>query len=456
MGLFRKIANAFAVVATVLATMSPPVYAGLPSIPPSPLTSSAISRVGGAIDYKARFFAAKAAATVRNPRLLSDDPTMVAITVSSAAPVGKSKFPINGTVAGYRTYFKLEGGWPVYDTSAFALKMFGAHTDTTGADWTTQTTNTAPVAYRVSFYTSDPASVIQVGGNLAIRPRFLINDQYVNKLGNAPATVDFAAQYYTMTFPNAAPRKITIELQKKTAFSGVYIGTTYNILPVQQAKPRVLVIADSFGVGPDIGTGITSDTTLIMQGNGIYQQAADWNGCEYIVSAIGGTDFDMPLGSASTYVNRYADVAGIIAATGPVDAIFIHGSVNGGFSTKTTAQLKAIAKAYMVQLVADYPRTPIVLSGVYNLTSAGNNPTTGVPYSTATLALDTAYGEIVSEINAPNLKYISIRTPPYVPNWDTSSLVAPDKVHPDPILGVDILGAQTADAEYNALMSMNF
>lgn len=331
-----------------------------------------------------RLVSARERAMARNPRLLPPatnnagiytllDGSTVTVTCSTSAPVGTSNFPAMGTrtLGDYDNIVQTEGG---YRALAYSGNVFAAGAKSNAATAWDNPAGKADVAGRYTTETNAPAITWAItsggtGGNKKMR--FLVNGQYIDLAGHALASTDGALQYFTLTFSNARTRAITLEAQWRFLMQRLLLvqGSNYYALnrPAGQ-KPRLMVVADSYGVGPALACGIQSDEALTMQGDGLYQQAADWLGCEGIVNAIGGTGFSN--GTAGLwYQQRWQDVLDVHGQN-PIDALHIHGSVNDAYSAISAAVTQASATAYLVQAVAAFPQIPITMSGCFPLSGS--------------------------------------------------------------------------------------
>ncbi len=397
-----------------------------------------------------RIFAARAGALARNPRLIPPavnnagtytlaDGSTVTVTASASAPTGTNlrQYPTPGSrvLADYEAIMAIEGGFRLVTYSSNVMAL--ACRSTAGALWDgTTTSGSADLMIDVSTETNSPAIAFAYvpNGSNAYRPRFLINDQYIDLAGHAPSSTAGALTYYTLTFSKSKTRKITVELEARSAIQRVFIvdgaAGFYSInRPDVEQKPRLLVVADSYGVGPFIGTGIASDQTICFQGDGMYQQAADWLGVEGIVNAQGGTSF---MAGTRTYASRWQDVLDINAQQS-IDALHISGSINAAFgitgSTFTAAQEQAAATAYLVNAVAAFPNIPITLSGCPKGPDASAT-------ETAAIAVEAAYAAAVQaakdQTGSKKLAFIPWQAPQYVRTWPVSggsSLISTDNTH---------------------------
>lgn len=415
-----------------------------------------------------RLVSARERAMARNPRLLPPatnnagtytlaDGSTVTVACSTSAPAGASFFPApsSRTLADYDNIVLTEGG---YRAIAYNGHIFAAGAKTVASNAWDNPAGKADVAGRYTTETNAPAITFIVmsggaGGNKKMR--FLVNGQYISLAGHALASTDSTAQFFTLTFSDSRTRSITLEAQCRFLLQRILLvqGSNYYALnrPAGQ-KPRLMVVADSYGVGPALATGIQSDETLTMQGDGLYQQAADWLGCDGILNAIGGTGFSN--GTAGQwYQQRWQDVLDVHGQN-PIDALHIHGSVNDVYSSVSVATTQAATTAYLVQAVAALPNIPITLSGCFPLSGMYNAKAVQLE-----AAFSAAVDAAVAQTGSTRLKFIPVQTPSYIPTWPASggsSLIAYDGVHLQPGVGGghEACGRRMASDIYGAWLSM--
>jgi hypothetical protein len=415
-----------------------------------------------------RLVAARERAMARNPRLIAPatnsagtytlaDGSTVTVACSTSAPGSGTYFPSAGTrtISDYDNILYTEGG---YRAVAYSANVFAAGAKSVDGAWDNPAGKIDCMG-RHTTETNAPAitfAMAGLGSVLDCKMRFLINGQYIDLAGHAPASGS-GNQYYTLTFSNSRVRAVTVETQCRFGLQQVILvqGTNYYALnrPAGQ-KPRLMIVGDSFGLGPVVGAGFVSGTTNNMQADGMYQQAADWLGCEPIINAIGGTSFTNGSSSRIYYSNRWQDVLDAHSQTS-IDALHIHGSVNDVYGSASVSDIQAAATSYLTAAVSAFPTLPITLSGCYQLTGSANAKAIQVESAYAA-----AVAAVVTSTGSTRIKFIPVQTPAYVPVWPgsgASSLICYDGVHFQPGAGGghDSCGKRIASDIYRSWVAMS-
>lgn len=441
---------------------------GLLSAVTQPLMAQVVVTVSPASIVRDRLVAARERAQARNPRLtpvatnsagtytLLDGST---VTVSSTAtyPSGSTTYPLaaagSRVLADYDALFSTEGGYRSVATGGLMLQVPNART-VAGVSWDA-TASKQRNSYRFSVESNAPTVFFQLGWlgsgtRTDYKGRVLVNGQYVDLAGHT------LNDYVQIAFGDSRTRTITLELQNAWTIQGFLIQQGANYYAVNRPadrKPRILFIADSYGVGPSVGAGL-SDTTQSAYYDNMYSVAADWLGAEGIVSAIGGTGFTTNNGgNTNTYPQRWQDVLDINAQQ-PIDALHVHGSVNDALGSASVADIQTAATAYLIQAVRALPNIPITVSGCFQLAGSANPKAVQIE-----AALSSAVAAAVAQTGSTRLKFIAIQSPPYVPTWPTtppSSLILADGSHPTPGPGGGhaSFGKRMASDLYRAWISM--
>lgn len=417
-------------------------------------------RSAGWARHHARLDSARRAALVRNPRLLPAavsgtgagayvliDGAIATVAISTTPPASATTYPAAGSrvLADYDAFIATEGGrrGVIFSTSLWAPAARTAQ----GGAWAGGG-GVADNMVRHAVETNAPAitfALLSAGAGGAKRVRVMVDGQYVDRAGHLVG--DSGIHYVTIALDTSAIRTITLETQWRYTLQRVFVaqGNAHYLLqrPADR-RPRLMVVADSYGIGPAVQTGIQSDATLTMQGDGMYQQAADWLGMEGIVSAIGGTSF-LNGNAGQRYADRWQDVRDMDAQQ-PLDALHVHGSVNDVFAAADLAAVQLATSAYLMRAVQDFPALPITISGCLQMYASASQKAAQVEAAYAG-----AVANVVQQTGSTRLRFLPVQVAGqlYVPVWPEdppSSLVCFDKVHLQPGRGGghDSLGRRIA------------
>jgi len=389
---------------------------------------------GSLSERKTRMRAARSAALIGNPHLTPANSSLASsLAISqSATTTGMTGYPATNTLSAWLAFANIEGGVPFTDTGLLA---YGALQNPLVAP---SPTNGVASGWMVEFETTSTSVTLQLSCYLAAPLRIRVNDVYVDDatlIPNANGT-----WYVLLTFATQAARRIAVEVNSASQLSKVFINSGDIIFKPRTIRQfRVLVISDSYGVG---NAGTT--TAQQIQHRSIWKTMGMYLGAEVVCCAVSGTGLAATNGGfANKYSSRMANIAENDAFRS-LDAVIIQGSVNDPLQDKSASEARSELASVITQLRATYPLVPLVATGVFQLT-AGR--------LAQTAAMDAEIAAEVSSRNDSMVSFLSFQAPSFwVPNWDTSAFIHPDKVHLLPIAH-QFNGIRAADAVYDLLMA---